>query len=88
MENDFGLGISYKLSAAEADRYKIITDQGVQDLIKRHYPRVVVVGSATRAMSGFGEEWWFPYRDMLRQNGYQLVRSIGRTEIYLWTNQQ
>lgn len=88
MENDFGLGISYKLSEAETDRYKVITDQGVQDLIKRHNPRVVVIGSVSRAMSEFGEAWWTPYRDVLRRNGYQLVRSIGRTEIYLWTGPQ
>jgi hypothetical protein len=89
MENDFGLRISDKLSAAEADRYKIITDQGVQDLIKRHYPRVVVVRGVGGVMSvALREGWGLSYRDMLRRNGYQLVRSIGRVEIYLWTSQQ
>ena len=88
MENDFGLRISDKLTAAEADRYKIITDQGVQELIKRHYPRVVVLGPVSDAMPGFGEDWWAPYRNMLRRNGYQLVRTIGRAEIYLWTTPQ
>jgi 4-amino-4-deoxy-L-arabinose transferase-like glycosyltransferase len=88
MENDFGLGVSPRLSAAEADRYKIITDQGVRDLIKRHYPRVVVVNGVGVVMPALGEGWGIPYRDMLRRNGYQLVRSIGRAEIYLWTNPQ
>ncbi|MFI5114755.1 MAG: hypothetical protein ACHP7J_06375, partial [Terriglobales bacterium] len=88
MENDFGLRISDKLTGAEADRYKIITDQGVQDLVKRHYPRVVVLGPWSEAMSAFGEDSWAPYRNLLRRNGYQLVRTIGRAEIYLWTSPQ
>jgi hypothetical protein len=89
MENDFGLRVSHKLSAAEADRYKIITDQGVQDLIRRHYPRVVVVRGVGGWLSvAFQEGWGIPYKDMLRRNGYQLVRTIGRVEIYMWTNPQ
>jgi 4-amino-4-deoxy-L-arabinose transferase-like glycosyltransferase len=88
MENDFGLRVSHKLTAAKADQYKLITDQEVQDLIKRHYPRVVVVGTVSGAMVPRGENWWIEYRDLLRQNGYQLARAIGRTEIYLWTSPQ
>jgi hypothetical protein len=89
MENDFGLRVSHKLSTAEADRYKIITDQGVQDLIRRHYPRVVVVRGVGGLFSvAFQEGWGIPYKDMLRRNGYQLVRTIGRVEIYMWKNPQ
>jgi hypothetical protein len=89
MENDFGLRVSPKLSAAEADRYKIITDQGVQNLIKRHYPRVVIVRGVGGVMSvALRDGWGIPYRDLLRRNGYQLVRTIGRAEIYMWTSPQ
>jgi hypothetical protein len=77
-ENDFALFISPKLSPAEAERRKIITDARVRDLLKERQPRAVVVRSAD-AWGG----WGITYRDVLQQNGYKLVRSIGRAEIYL-----
>ena len=77
-ENDFALFVSPKLSPAEAERSKIITDVHVRDLLKKHQPRAVVVRSAD-VWGG----WGISYRDALQQNGYKLVRSIGRAEIYL-----
>jgi hypothetical protein len=83
-ENDFALWISPKLSPAEAERRKIITDARVLDLLKRHYPRAVVVRSA---VGWEWEGWGTSFRDVLQRNGYKLVRSIGRAEIYIWTVQ-
>jgi hypothetical protein len=80
-ENDFALWISPNLTPAEAERRKIITEARVQDLLKRHAPRAVVV----RSSGDGGGMWGISFRDVLQRNGYKLVRSIGRAEIYMWT---
>jgi hypothetical protein len=80
-ENDFALWISPKLTPAEAAQRKIITRAGVKDLLERHDPRAVVIRSADWG------GWGIPFRDALQRNGYKLVRTIGRAEIY-WTTQK
>jgi putative SOS response-associated peptidase YedK len=80
-ENDFALWISPKLTPAEAAQRKIITRAGVKDLLERHDPRAVVIRSADWG------GWGIPFRDALQKNGYKLVRTIGRAEIY-WTTQK
>jgi hypothetical protein len=81
-ENEFALWISPKLTPEQAERRKIITFARVQDLLKKHHPQAVVLRS--RDEGGWGIE----FRDSLQKNGYKLVRSIGRAEIYLSPVQQ
>ncbi len=78
-ENEFALWISPKITAEEADRWKIITAARVTDLLKTHSAKVVVV----RSRDGGG--WGLEFRDVLQESGYKLFRSIGRAEIYLWS---
>jgi len=82
-ENDFALLVSPKLTPAEAERRKIMTDEGLQDLLKKHRVRAVVV-RADRDELARGVS----YRDTLQRNGYKRVRAIGRAEVYLWTAPQ
>ena len=76
-ENDFGLWVSPKVTPAEAAQYKVITSVEVDELLEKHDPKAVVIRSAD-----IWGGWGISFRDALRKNGYQLVRKIGRAEIY------
>jgi hypothetical protein len=80
-ENEFALAISRKLTPTEAKRRKIITEPEVETLLQRHFPRAIIV----RSRDGGG--WGVSFRNTLQANGYKIVRSIAKADIYFWTPQ-
>ena len=77
MENHFGLGVARRLSAAQLDRYGIISEPEIRNCITNRTTRLVVLGNwVTEASKA-------QYRHLLGEAGYVLFSKVGDTEVYL-----
>ena len=77
MENHFGLGVARRLSAAQLDRYGIISEPEIRNCVTSRTTRLVVLGNwVTEASKA-------QYRHLLGEAGYVLFNKVGDTEVYL-----
>lgn len=76
LENQFGVAVSYRLSRAETEKYRLLSLQGISELFENQAPKLAILGNS---------DYWGTegrYREIVIQNGYRLVSRAGRTEIY------
>lgn len=77
METHVGLFIADDLTPAQLAQYRILSEAGIDANLKRHNPRVVVLGNQ-ESMGVDGA----PFARMLQLHGYRITYRLGHTAIY------
>ena len=84
LENHFGLWVAdqaaaagRRLSQAELDRYRLISEAEIAEHLRERTTRVVVLGNWV------SDEAKARYRSLLAESGYRLVSELYDTQIYL-----
>jgi len=78
-ENNFGWGVSGKLTPEERARYHILSQKDFESGLAAHVPRVVVLGDDVLR----DERGRSAYPSLMKSNSYALVRSVGGASIYV-----
>jgi hypothetical protein len=91
LENPFALPVSEKLNPEQRVRYHIIAPPQIEADFAAHRPRIVVLRTTlswvTAEENKRMQRLADTFRDLLRANGYKLVRSIGGISIYVSSSQ-
>ena len=77
LENEFGAAVAGALTKEQAERYRLLTPAGLDQILAERTPRVAVLGNS---------DYWGAdarSRELLVRNGYRLVSKLGKAEIYV-----
>ena len=78
-ENDFGLVVARKLSAAQQDEYHLLTPAAMLEVFDSHRARLIVVGNQGPWVGGPDYD---AAMEVVRGSGYKVVRMVGHTAIF------
>ncbi|MGA7463115.1 MAG: hypothetical protein WBW69_22965, partial [Candidatus Korobacteraceae bacterium] len=78
-ENDFGLVVARKLSAAQQDEYHLLTPAAMLKIFDSHRARLIVVGNQGPWVGGPDYD---AAMEVVRGSGYKVVRMVGHTAIF------